>query len=105
MTLLGRNRTKPSYLGVATLIAAAVIMPLLAREKRRLSALSGSAALRGDSAQSALCGYLSLIALGGVALNAFLHVGWADPMAALAITPLVLREGREVLRGKACGCC
>jgi len=103
--LLGHSEPKPTLLGIAILIAAAACMPLLAREKRRLSAVTGSAALRADAAESALCGYLSMIALVGLLVNAVWHVAWADPVAALAIVPLVFWEGREALRGKACGCC
>ncbi len=79
-------------------------MPWLAKEKRRLSGATGSAALRADAAQSALCAYLSLIALAGLAINAIWHVEWADPIAALAILPLIVWEGRKAMRGKACGC-
>jgi len=61
--------------------------------------------LRADAAQSALCAYLSLIALAGLAISATWRVKWADPIAALVVLPLILREGREAMRGKACGCC
>jgi len=105
MALVGYSQPKPTFLGIAILIAAAVFMPLLAREKRRLSALTGSAALRADAAESALCAYLSLIALLGLVVNAIWRVQWADPAAALLIIPLVLREGWEAMQGKACGCC
>ncbi|MGC2196958.1 MAG: cation transporter [Terriglobales bacterium] len=105
LSLLGFIEPKPSYLGMAVLAAATLIMPFLAREKRRLSALTGSAALRADAAESALCAYLSVIALMGLAVHAVWHIAWADPVAALAITPLIVYEGREAMRGKACGCC
>ena len=104
-SLLGYSESKPTFLGIAILVAATVVMPLLAREKRRLSGATGSAALRADAAQSALCAYLSLIALAGLAINAIWHVKWADPIAALAILPLIVWEGREAMRGKACACC
>ena len=80
-------------------------MPWLANEKRTLSAARGSAALRPDAAQSGLYAYLSLIALVGLALNALWHISWADPVAALAITPLILWETKESFREKACGGC
>src|SRR4029077_17031279 len=86
MNLLGYGETRPSYLGIGILAAAAVMMPWLAREKRRLSAATGSAALRADAAESALCAYLSLIALAGLAVHAVWHLAWADPAAALLIT-------------------
>jgi divalent metal cation (Fe/Co/Zn/Cd) transporter len=104
-SLLGYSEPKSTFLGIAILVAAAAVMPWLAREKRRLSGATGSAALRADAAQSALCAYLSLIALAGLAINAIWHVKWADPIAALAILPLIVWEGREAMRGRACGCC
>jgi divalent metal cation (Fe/Co/Zn/Cd) transporter len=104
-SLLGYGEPKPTFLGIAILIAAAVVMPWLAKEKRRLSGATGSAALRADAAQSALCAYLSLIALAGLAINAIWHVRWTDPIAALVVLPLIVWEGWEALRGKRCGCC
>jgi len=105
MTLLGHSEPKTTYLGIAILIAAAAIMPWLAKEKRKRSAITGSAAIRADAAESALCAYLSLVALAGLGVNAIWHLRWADPIAALVIVPLILREGWETMRGKACGCC
>ena len=105
MTLVGYSEPKTTYLGIAILIAAAAIMPWIAKEKRRLSAITGSAALRADAAESALCAYLSLVALVGLGINAIWHLRWADPMAALVIVPLILREGCEAMRGKPCACC
>jgi divalent metal cation (Fe/Co/Zn/Cd) transporter len=104
-SLLGYSEPKPTLLGMAILVASAGVMPWLAREKRRLSAATGSAALRADAAQSALCAYLSLIALAGLAINAIWRVKRADPIAALAVLPLIVWEGREAMRGKVCGCC
>ena len=105
LSLIGYREARPTYLGIALLAAAIAIMPWLAREKRRLSFKTGSAALRADAAESALCAYLSLMALVGLALNAIRHISWADPLAAIVITPLIVWEGREAFRGKACGCC
>src|SRR6266849_8715403 len=105
LTLLGYSEPKTTYVGIAVLVAAAAIMPWLAKEKRKLSALTGSAARRADAAESALCAYLALVALVGLGINAIWHLRWADPIAALVIVPLILREGWEAMRGKACGCC
>src|SRR6266478_9639227 len=105
LTLVGYSEPKTAYFGIGTLIAATAIMPWLAKEKRKLSAITGSAALRADAAESALCAYLSVIALIGLGINAIWHVTWADPIAALVIVPIILREGWEAMRGKACGCC
>ena len=104
VALLGYSAPKPTVLGIAILVVAAAIMPLLAREKRRLSVQAASAALRADAAESALCGYLSLIALLGLLANTIWHVGWADPAAALLMIPLILRAGWEAVQGKPCNC-
>jgi divalent metal cation (Fe/Co/Zn/Cd) transporter len=104
-SLLGYHEPRPTYLGLTVLASAAVIMPWLARQKRQLSAITNSAALRADAAESALCAYLSWIALVGIALNAIWHIGWADSAAALIIVPLIVREAFQSMRGRACGCC
>jgi divalent metal cation (Fe/Co/Zn/Cd) transporter len=104
VTLFGHAQPRQSYLGITVLIVAAVFMPWLAKEKRRLAALTGSAALKADAAESALCGYLSAIALVGLAVNAIWHVEWADPVAALCLVPFIVREGWEAMCGKACRC-
>jgi divalent metal cation (Fe/Co/Zn/Cd) transporter len=105
LALVGRGEARPSLLGIVVLIVAAVVMPVLARQKRRLSALTASAALRADATQSALCGYLSVIALAGLVANAFWGITWADPVAALCLIPLVVREGWQALKGRPCECC
>jgi len=105
LSLLGYSEPKPTLIGIAVLVVAATVMPWLAREKRKLSAVTGSAALRADAAESAVCAYLSVIALAGLVLNAVWHFRWADPVAALVILPLVIWEGREAIRGKPCGSC
>lgn len=102
LSLLGHTEPRPSSVGIALLILAAVAMPWLARQKRRLSAVTGSAALRADAAESAVCGYLALIALAGLVVNAIWGLRWADPVAALALLPLIMREGWEAMKGKPC---
>jgi divalent metal cation (Fe/Co/Zn/Cd) transporter len=102
LTLLGFVEPRTSPVGIVLLILAAGVMPWLARQKRRLSAITGSAALRADAAESSACGYLALIALVGLAVNAIWGVRWADPVAALALLPLVLREGWEAMKGESC---
>ncbi len=102
LTLLGHVEARPSPVGIALLVLAAMIMPWLAAQKRQLSMTTASAALRADAAESAVCGYMALIALAGLVVNAVWKVSWADPVAALALVPLILREGWEARRGKAC---
>ena len=80
-------------------------MPLLARAKRRVAAGLVSGALAAEATQTQLCTYLSAILLAGLALNATLGWWWADPVAALAMVPIIAREGVEALRGRdTCGC-
>lgn len=86
------------------LAVAFVIMPWLTKEKCKLSSVTGSGALRADAAESALCVYLSLIAFVGVGMNAVSHIRWADPVAALLITLMIIWEGRNAVRGKSCDC-
>ncbi len=102
LSLLGHAEPQPTAVGIAVLVVAAVAMPWLASQKRRLSATTGSGALRADAAESAVCGYLALIALAGLVVNAIWHARWADPVAALALLPLIVREGREAMKGKPC---
>ena len=102
LALLGHVEARPSPIGIVVLILAAVVMPWLAKQKRQLSAATASAALRADAAESAVCGYLALIALAGLAINTILGVSWADPIAALALLPLIVREGWEAMKGKPC---
>jgi divalent metal cation (Fe/Co/Zn/Cd) transporter len=100
-----RFRPEPSYLGIGLLIAAVIVMPWLSNQKRSLAARISSASLRADAVQSSMCGYLAWIALGGLALNAFFKLSWADPVAALLLLPIVVREGWDAIHGKHCSDC
>jgi divalent metal cation (Fe/Co/Zn/Cd) transporter len=94
-----------SLVGIGILLAAAVMMPWLANRKRKLAVVTSSAALKADAAESALCGYMAWIALAGLAVNAVWNKPWADPVAALALTPLILREGWQAVHSSRLGCC
>jgi divalent metal cation (Fe/Co/Zn/Cd) transporter len=98
LSLLGTHEPQPSPLGIILLALAAVIMPWLARQKRALAAVTGSAALNADATEAALCGYQAWIALGGLILNAWRTLPWADSVAALALVPLIAREGWSTIR-------
>jgi divalent metal cation (Fe/Co/Zn/Cd) transporter len=105
-TLIGREEPDGSIVGVIVLSASVIVMPLLARAKRRVASALGSAALAADATQSSLCAYLSVIALAGVALNTVLGWWWADPVAALLMVPIITREGFGGIRGRsACDDC
>jgi divalent metal cation (Fe/Co/Zn/Cd) transporter len=104
-TLWGREAPEPSTVGLAVLALSVVVMPILARAKRRVARALQSRALEADAAQTSLCAYLSVIALAGVGLNAAFGWWWADPAAALAMVPIIGKEGIEGLRGDAeCEC-
>ena len=96
-----RERPERSVVGTAILALSVIIMPALARAKRRVARLLGSAALEAEATQTSLCAYLSVIALGGVALNTLLGWWWCDPAAALAMVPIIAKEGVEGIRGDA----
>jgi len=102
--LLGYREPQPSAVGIVVLIAAALGMPVLAFQKRKLAAQLSSSSLRADAAQSSLCGYLSWIALAGLLANAFLHLPWADSAAALLLVPFVAKEGWATIRSARLGC-
>ena len=104
-TLIGREPPEVSAPGIALACASLVVMPILAKRKRRVASALGSRALEADSFQTSLCMYLSAILLGGLLLNAAFGLWWADPAAALAMVPIIAREGFQALRGEHCDDC
>lgn len=96
-TLFTRAAPEESPLGIAIAIGSLIVMPLLARAKRRVAAALESGALRAEARQTELCTWLSAILLTGLLLNATVGWWWADPVAALAMVPLIGREGIEAL--------
>jgi divalent metal cation (Fe/Co/Zn/Cd) transporter len=101
-TLILREAPEASFVGIAVAVLSLIVMPLLARAKRRVARQLRSAALVADSRQTDLCACLSAILLGGLGLNALLGWWWADPVAALAMVPIIGWEGTKTLRGKRC---
>ena len=103
--LLRREQPERSVVGLVLLALSAVVLPILARAKRRVARAMTSRALEADAMQTSLCAYLSVIALAGVALNATSGWWWADPVAALAMVPIIAKEGVEGVRAEAhCSC-
>ena len=94
-SLVTREEPEKSLPGIAILVTSVIVMPVLAKAKRRVASSMNSGALRADAKQTSLCAYLSLIALTGVALNAAFGLWWADPVAALAMVPIIAKEGAE----------
>jgi divalent metal cation (Fe/Co/Zn/Cd) transporter len=93
-----------SWIGIALVATSAAGMPLLGRAKRNLAHKLGSGATHGEGTQNILCGYLALAVLAGLLGNTLLGWWWLDPVAALAIAGLAVREGRQSWRGESCGC-
>ncbi|HUJ42571.1 MAG TPA: cation transporter [Opitutaceae bacterium] len=103
-SLLRHEAPQVSYFGIGFSVACLFVMPLLARAKRRVASQLRSGALEADSRQSSICAYLAGILLGGLALNALLGWWWADPLAALIMVPIMLKEGVAAIRGETCCC-
>jgi divalent metal cation (Fe/Co/Zn/Cd) transporter len=99
-TLWQREAPDPSVPGLIILLLSVLVMPVLARAKRRVAVALGSRALQSDAMQTSICAYLSVIGLAGVALNTFLGWWWADPIAALAMVPVLAGEGIEGVKGE-----
>lgn len=98
--LLAAEAPDASPVGIVLTALSIVVMLWLARAKRRTGEALDSRALIADSMQTLACWYLSLVALTGLVLNAVLGWWWADPLAALGISVLLVREGLEAVRGE-----
>ena len=101
-TLWLREEPERSIAGMVILVLSVIVMPVLARAKRRVARGLASRALAADARQTSLCAYLSVIALAGVAMNGLLGWWWADPVAALLMVPIIVRDGLEGVRGEEC---
>ncbi len=101
-SLILREPPNESYVGIAVAALSLIVMPFLARAKRRVGASLNSRAMEADSRQTDICAYLSAILLGGLGLNALFGWWWADPIAGLVMVPIIAKEGIEALRGETC---
>ena len=99
-TLIAAEAPDASPVGIILTAVSIAVMLWLARAKRETGEALGSRALIADSKQTQACWYLSAVALAGLALNALLGWWWADPVAALAIAVLLVREAWEALSGE-----
>jgi len=91
-----------STVGIVLAALSLVVMPALAHFKRRVATRLGSGALEAETRQTEVCAWLSAILLAGLGLNAWLGWWWADPLAGLAMVPLIAREGWEAVHGRTC---
>jgi divalent metal cation (Fe/Co/Zn/Cd) transporter len=105
-SLVSHEAPRRSLPGIVLAVASLIVMPMLALAKRRVAGQIASAALTADARQTQLCTYLSGILLLGLVMNASLGWWWADPVAALAMVPIIAKEGSDALRGRTCcaGC-
>ncbi|MET9925422.1 MULTISPECIES: cation transporter [unclassified Streptomyces] len=101
--LAGDGEADRSLTGIVIAALSLAVMPFLSAAQRRAGRELGSASAVADSRQTLLCTYLSAVLLVGLLLNAALGWSWADPVAALAIAVIALKEGRDAWQGK--GCC
>ena len=101
--LIGGERPDTSWLGMALVTSSVIGMPLLGMAKVRLAHQLGSPATKGEGNQNLLCAYLAGAVLAGLAGNALFGLWWLDPVAALVIAAVAVREGVQTWRGE--GCC
>jgi len=91
-----------SLIGIALAALSLIVMPWLAHLKRKVATQLDSGALEAETRQTEVCAYLSAILLAGLGLNAWLDWWWTDPLAGIAMVPLIAREGWEAIRGHTC---
>jgi divalent metal cation (Fe/Co/Zn/Cd) transporter len=101
--LTGTSEAERSLPGIVLAALSLAVMPFLSAAQRRAGRELGSASAVADSKQTLLCTYLSAVLLVGLVLNAALGWSWADPVAALVIAAIAVKEGRDAWQGK--GCC
>ena len=101
-SLINADRPEESVVGIALAVSSLVIMPLLGRAKQRLARRIGSSATASEGKQNLLCAYLAAALLVGLLGNALFGAWWLDPVVALLIAYVAVREGREAWRGDAC---
>jgi len=102
VNLLGSTEPEHSTVGIVLAATSLVVMPFLSWFERRTGRELGSASVVADSKQTLLCTYLSAVLLVGLVLNSTLGWSWADPVAALVIAGVAVREGVEAWRGDTC---
>ena len=103
--LLDGRHPAASWVGIGLAVVTLVTMPPLAAAKRKVGTALGSAATTSESRQTLLCAYLSAGLLVGLAANALVGWWWADPLVAVGIGGVALREAWDAWRGRSCDCC
>lgn len=103
--LVAGHEAETSVLGIVLVTTSLIAMPVLGIAKRRLANTLGSAATRGEGTQNLLCAYLAAAVLIGLLGNALLGLWWLDPVAALVVAGIAVREGIQSWRGEGCADC
>ncbi|MGW5917445.1 cation transporter [Nocardia fluminea] len=101
-SLLGAGEARHSMVGIGLAAASLVVMPVLSAAQRRAGRELGSASAVADSKQTLLCTYLSAVLLVGLLLNSLFGWSWADPLAALVIAVIAIKEGINAWKGETC---
>jgi divalent metal cation (Fe/Co/Zn/Cd) transporter len=103
-TLIAGEHPSTTWVGIGLSVSSIVVMPLLGRAKQRIGERLGSGATAGEGAQNLLCAYMATGVLVGLGANAAFGWWWLDPVIALMIAAIAVREGREAWAGDACAC-
>jgi divalent metal cation (Fe/Co/Zn/Cd) transporter len=101
-SLLGADEAQHSIIGIALAAVSLAVMPVLSWAQRRAGRELGSLSAVADSKQTLLCTYLSAVLLVGLVLNSLFGWSWADPVAAMVIAVIAVKEGRDAWRGDTC---
>jgi divalent metal cation (Fe/Co/Zn/Cd) transporter len=102
--LIVGDHPSTSWVGIGLSVSSIIVMPLLGRAKQRVGERLGSGATAGEGAQNLLCAYMAAGVLVGLGANAALGWWWLDPIIALVIAAIAVREGREAWGGEGCAC-
>jgi divalent metal cation (Fe/Co/Zn/Cd) transporter len=102
--LIAGDHPSTSWMGIGLSVSSIVVVPLLGRAKQRIGERLGSGATAGEGAQNLLCAYMAAGVLVGLGANAAFGWWWLDPVIALVIAAIAVREGREAWVGEGCAC-
>jgi divalent metal cation (Fe/Co/Zn/Cd) transporter len=104
-TLIAGDHPQTSWVGIGLSIGSLVVMPVLGRAKQRVGQRLGSSATAGEGNQNLLCAYMAAGVLAGLVANTVIGLWWLDPVIALGIAGLAVKEGRDAWLGESCDCC
>jgi divalent metal cation (Fe/Co/Zn/Cd) transporter len=102
-TLAAAEHPALSVVGIVLTATSLILMPVLGITKRRIGAHLGSSATAGEGTQNILCAYMAAGVLAGLIANSLFGAWWLDPVVALGIAGLAVREGQEAWEGESCG--